>query len=108
MGAVRRSLLLLLVAVLSLGAPAAGTALASTPPEPTTSAPLQTSPPLERLESECVGHAVQLPGCGYKPQQAGDRGGWMQWTLFGLMLVGLAFIGWRVVIGVRRSAARDA
>lgn len=104
----RRTILLLLVAVLALAAPAAGTALATAPPEPSTSAPLQTSPPLERPESECVGHAVQLPGCGYKPQQPGDRGGWMQWSLFGLMLVGLAFIGWRVVIGVRRNVPRDA
>jgi hypothetical protein len=108
MGLVRRSILLLLVALLSLGAPVAGTALASSPPPPTTTAPAQTAPPLERSESECVGHAVQLPGCGYKPQQPGDRGGWLQWTLFGLMLVGLAFIAWRVVIGVRRGAARDA
>lgn len=103
----RRTLLLLLVAVLSLGAPVAGTASATAPPDPSTSAPLQTSPPTERELSECLS-ALPKPGCGYEPQQAGDRGGWLQWTLFGLMIVGLAFIGWRVVSGARRNVAHDA
>jgi hypothetical protein len=104
MRGVRRTLLLLLVAVLSLGAPVAGTAAATAPPEPSTTAPTQMAPALERDVSECIS-AVPQPGCGYEPQQAGDRGGWLQWSLFGLMLVGLAFIGWRVVMGVRRAAA---
>lgn len=104
---VRRTLLLLLVAVLSLGAPAAGTAWATDTPPSSTTAPVQTAPPLERDLTECIS-AVPKPGCGYEAQQPGDRGGWMQWSLFGLMLVALGFIGWRVVIGVRRAASRDA
>lgn len=100
-------MLLLLVAVLSLGAPAVGTASATAPPDPSTTVPLQTTPPMERDISECIS-AVPKPGCGFKPQQAGDRGGWLQWTLFGVMLLGIAFIGWRVVVGVRRNATRDA
>jgi hypothetical protein len=103
---VRRTLLLLLVAVLSLGAPLAGTASATAPPDPSTTAPVQTSPALERDLSECIS-AVPKPGCGYQPQQAGDRGGWLQWSLFGLMIVGLAFIAWRVVVGARRNVAHD-
>jgi hypothetical protein len=107
MKTVRRTLLLLILAVLALGAPVAGTASATAPTDPSTTAPLQTSPPMERDLSECLS-AVPKPGCGYAPQQAGDRGGWLQWTLFGVMIVGLAFIGWRVVIGVRRNVAHDA
>lgn len=107
----RRWLLLLLVpvlslAALSLGTPAVPVSAASTTP-PTTAATLQTSPPLERDLSDCIS-AVPQPGCGFKPQQPGDRGGWLQWTLFGLMLTGIAFIGWRVVRGIRRTAPRDA
>jgi hypothetical protein len=104
---VRRTLLLVLVAVLSLGVPVAGRASATAPPGPSTTAPAQTAPALERDVSECIS-AVPQPGCGYEPQQAGDRGGWLQWTLFGVMLVALAFIGWRVVLGVRRAAVHDA
>jgi hypothetical protein len=105
MWTVRRWLLLLLVAAFAFGVPVSGTASAAAPPQPTT--PLQTTPPLEHDLSECIS-ALPPPGCGYKPQQAGDRGGWMQWTLFGMMLVGLAFIGWRVVVGLRRVPAHDA
>jgi hypothetical protein len=100
-------LLLLLVAVLSLAVPVAGQASATTPPAPSTTPPAQTAPGLERDVSDCIS-AVPEPGCGYEPQQAGDRGGWLQWSLFGLMLVALAFIGWRVVIGVRKAATHDA
>jgi len=54
--------------------------------------------------SECLGRSVELPDCGIEPTNAGDRGGALQYTTFVLMVLGLTFIGWRVVRAVR---ARD-
>ena len=47
---------------------------------------------LERDPSECIGF-LPKPGCGKEPQQAGDRGGAMQWTVFGLILGGVGTVG---------------
>lgn len=58
---------------------------------------------LERDLSECIS-AVPKPGCGREPTQAGDRGGFLQLALFGVMMTGLVVIGWRVTTAVR---ARD-
>lgn len=106
----RWSIVLALVvsAVFAVAMPAAGARAATTPP-PASDAPvtIQTTPPLERDLSECLS-ALPKPGCGHAPEQAGDRGGWLQWTLFGMMICGLVFIGWRVVAGVRNTARRDA
>lgn len=59
---------------------------------------------LERDLSECVGNSLSKPGCGREPTHSGDRGSAIQWTVFGLMAAGIAFIGWRIVAGARRSA----
>ena len=29
----------------------------------------------------------------------------MQWTVFGVMIIGIGFIGWRIVTGARRRPA---
>ncbi len=100
MGAVRRWLLLLLVVAAAALSYPAGSARAATSPPPANAA-AETSPSLERPLDDCIS-ALPPPGCGHAPEQPGDRGGWMQWTLFGLMVLGLAFIGWRVVRGARR------
>lgn len=47
---------------------------------------------LEREPDDCIGF-LPKPGCGKKPQQAGDRGGSLQYATFGLMIAGLATIG---------------
>lgn len=47
---------------------------------------------LEREPDDCIGF-LPKPGCGKKPEQAGDRGGSLQYATFGLMIVGLATIG---------------
>lgn len=47
---------------------------------------------LERDPSECIGF-LPKPGCGKEPEQAGDRGGALQYLVFGIMLSGLAVIG---------------
>lgn len=47
---------------------------------------------LEEEPSVCIGFYPK-PGCGKQPQASGDRGGWMQYTVFGVMLAALAVIG---------------
>jgi hypothetical protein len=58
---------------------------------------------LENEPGECIGF-LPRPGCGKKPEQAGDRGGSLQYITFGIMLAGLGVIG--VVIG-RNIVKRD-
>ena len=48
---------------------------------------------------DCVG-TLQRPGCG-----SDARGGWRQYLTMGVLVAGLAFVGWRISIGIR---ARDA
>lgn len=47
--------------------------------------------------SECIS-AVPKPGCG-----STARGGWRQGLVFGVMVAGLAVIGWQVTRTVRRA-----
>ncbi|WP_116999275.1 hypothetical protein [Desertimonas flava] len=46
--------------------------------------------------SECIG-AVQRPNCGSKA-----KGGWRQGLTFGVIAGGMALIGWRLVVSVRK------
>lgn len=93
-----RFLVAVLVAVTALlvSPAAAGT----TPPSPPTDpAPTTTKVPFlpEREDvSDCFS-ALPPPDCG-----SADRGGSGQWLAFGAMFLGTAFIGWRIVRGVRR------
>ena len=41
--------------------------------------------------SECI-NSNPRPNCGRKPQSSGDRGGWMQYTVFLVMLGGLGAV----------------
>ena len=59
----------------------------------------------ERDISECLNNSIQLPGCGIKSTESGARGGPLQYVTFAMMLLGIAFIFWRVARGVQ---ARDA
>ena len=43
--------------------------------------------PLEGDVDECIG-LLPKPGCGFEPTQAGDRGGALQYAVFGLIVVG--------------------
>lgn len=66
---------------------------------------------LERDLSECIS-SNPLPGCGREPTSPGDRGGWQQLLLFGIMMGGIATIFWRISRAVRArdrslSAAND-
>jgi hypothetical protein len=47
---------------------------------------------LENDPSECIGF-LQKPGCGKKPEDAGERGGALQYAVFAVMLAGIGVIG---------------
>ena len=47
---------------------------------------------LENEPSECI-NSNPRPDCGKKPQNSGDRGGWMQYTVFIVMLAGVGVVG---------------
>ena len=46
---------------------------------------------LENDPSECL-NSNPRPNCGKKPQSSGDRGGWMQYTVFFVMLAGVGVV----------------
>ncbi len=65
---------------------------------------------LENEPSQCIG-LLPKPGCGSEPEQAGDRGGALQYAVFGLIIAGLAVIFtvvFRRVIRADREKARRA
>jgi hypothetical protein len=95
-----------------LGTLAVTTALALGALVPPTGAQDDPVPPtvtLERELSECIS-AAPKPGCGYAPEQAGDRGGSLQIATFAVMAGGLGVIATVVVRSVRRRdrASADA
>jgi hypothetical protein len=47
--------------------------------------------PLEGDVDSCIG-LLPKPGCGVEPTQAGDRGGALQFAVFGLIIVGLVVV----------------
>jgi hypothetical protein len=58
---------------------------------------------LDKDPDDCIGF-LPKPGCGKKPEQAGDRGGALQYSVFALMLGGLGIIG---TVLVRNVIRRD-
>jgi len=57
---------------------------------------------LENEPSQCIG-LLPRPGCGKKPEDAGERGGALQYSVFGLMITGLGVIGTGMVRGIRKQ-----
>ncbi len=53
--------------------------------------------PEDQNLGDCIS-AVPRPGCGSEAQ-----GGWRQGLVFGALLIGLAFIVWRIVVGARKA-----
>jgi len=43
-----------------------------------------------------AGHSIGSPDAGPRPQQSGDRGGWAQLSILGLLVVAVSFIMWRI------------
>ena len=75
--------------------------------KPTTS-PDTSTPAVYDLENEpslCIG-LLPKPGCGKEPQDAGERGGALQYAVFGLMIAGLGVIGLGMVRGIRTKKPR--
>lgn len=115
---IRAAAWLLLVFAGSL--PQTGDALATSetaPPivatVPTDTVPTDSGPtdstydfwPEDRNISDCVG-TLPKPGCGSEA-----RGGWAQTAVFGAIVLGIAFIAWRIVTSagqVRPAAPTDA
>ncbi len=52
--------------------------------------------PQERNIGDCAS-SLPRPDCG-----SDARGGWQQATVFGVLMLGMAFIGWRIFRAVRR------
>jgi hypothetical protein len=53
--------------------------------------------PEDRPIGDCIS-AAPKPGCGSEA-----RGGWRQGLVMLVLVIGLAFVGWRIVVGVRRA-----
>ena len=93
------ALLAALLIPLAVAAGAAGSAAAAQAPPTTTPTSVTDNPfiPPNKDLSTCIS-ANPPPGCGSNAQ-----GGWRQYLVVGVVVVGLAFIGWRVVTTVRRN-----
>jgi hypothetical protein len=91
--------LVLALATLLPGA-VAGAATAPSPPDQPTASTVLDNPFLPENTaaniSDCIS-ALPRPECGSK-----ERGGWRQGVLFGVVIAGLAGIGLRIGLGVRR------
>jgi len=82
-------------------------ALAASTPAPPPTAPPATVPvvtaneflPTDRDLSDCVG-VLEKPGCGSK-----ERGGMMMNVVFLVVIGGMSFIFWRIIVGVRKNRA---
>ena len=75
--------------------PVAMTATVPDPPPDTVNEFL----PDERNLSDCVG-VLEKPGCGSK-----ERGGMMMNVVFLVVIGGMSFIFWRIIVGVRKNRA---
>lgn len=87
----------------------AATALTVLAPVSTSTAatdPVRASVELARSNDDVespVGQIIPKPNSGTAPQDAGDRGGALQLTLLGLLVLFFAFAAWRVRLTVRRA-----
>ena len=88
----------MLAVLLSVGPAAAqATTLPADPPttlpaDPPTTLPADPPTTLPVAADDGAGGIIPKPNSGVAPQQPGDRGGWMQTLLFGLVLAGMATV----------------
>ncbi len=76
------------------------TAFATNAPSPDTSTPAVYD--LENEPSECIGF-LPKPGCGKQPEDAGERGGALQYLVFAIMIAGLTIVGIAITRSVKKS-----
>ena len=76
------------------------TALATNAPSPDTSIPAVYD--LENEPSECIGF-LPKPGCGKKPEDAGERGGALQYLVFAIMIAGITIVNVAITRNVKKS-----
>lgn len=57
---------------------------------------------LDNEPSECIGF-LPKPDCGKKPQDAGERGGALQYLVFAIMIAGLTIVGIGITRGVKKG-----
>ena len=76
------------------------TSLVANATSPDTSTPAVYD--LENEPSECIGF-LPKPGCGKEPQDAGERGGAMQYLVFAIMIIGLTVVGVGITRGVKKQ-----
>jgi hypothetical protein len=96
----RRGIAALAVTVASIAGPATTVRAADTTPTtiPTATTALTVLP---------MPSGIELPNSGQAPEFSGDRGGWAQITLFGMVTAGMLAIFVRVGFSVRqRTKAR--
>jgi hypothetical protein len=98
---VRPIVLLTIAAMLLLTVPGAmaSSARAQTDPIPTS-----TTLPVDRGNQS----VIPLPNSGRRPQSPGDRGGWEQLLLFGILTVGCAIIFGRVLWAAHQRSRANA
>jgi hypothetical protein len=100
-----RLLAALAALLIPLAAVAAPVTAAAAPPAlavagtPSPTPPVTDNPfiPPDKNLSDCVS-ANPLPGCGSKA-----HGGWRQFLVFVFVALAIGFIGWRIVLIVRRN-----
>ena len=56
---------------------------------------------LENEPSECIGF-LPKPGCGKDPEDAGERGGSLQYLVFAIMTTGLTIVGVSITRSVKK------
>src|SRR5687767_835616 len=103
---VRRLVLAMTALLIPMAAMTAAPAAAAAPASvvvatasPPTTPPVTDNPflPQDKDLTECIS-ANPEPGCGSKA-----RGGWRQALTFVIVALAMAFIGWRIVVIVRRN-----
>ena len=75
-----------------------------------TSAPASSTTTLGPLTGPDPGEGggvIPKPNSGVAPTDPGDRGGWAQLLLWGLLSTGLAVVGIRIAWGIRRHNANN-
>jgi len=87
-------LALVLAAAVAVGADA-GPATAQTGPSTT----------LEEIRDGNLGRIIPRPNSGAEPESPSDRGGWLQLSVLGVMVVGVGVIGGLVVRESRKAKA---